>query len=148
MGMFRDTVSASPSTSGTSRSGGILISFITAITVFAVGQAIVSHIRSAATAEVAQGSPEPPPRAQPPAPTPSAPAAAMPAAAALTPTPATETPTPHAHGTQRGRGADATGRNGPGSTNCGRPLPGTDGGGARDPARGSQERTCRGCGRA
>ncbi len=43
MSMMRDTVSAPAS--GTSRFTGILISFITAIVVFAVGQVIVSHIK-------------------------------------------------------------------------------------------------------
>src|SRR5437763_3934922 len=82
MSMMRDTVSASAPASGTSRSSGILISFITAIAVFAVGQVIVSHIKSA-TADVA---PEPLARATAPA-TPPVAAAPAPAPVATNPTP-------------------------------------------------------------
>src|SRR5581483_1354530 len=82
MSMTRD-VSASAPASGTSRSSGILISFITAIAVFAVGQVIVSHIKSA-TAEVA--APEPLARATTPA---APPVAAAPAAVAVAANPTT-----------------------------------------------------------
>src|SRR5947209_19651510 len=92
MSMTRDTVSASAPTSGTTRSSGILISFITAIVVFAVGQVIVSRIKSAATADVA---PEPFARTTTPV-TPPVAAAPEPAPVATNPTtpPANTAPAP------------------------------------------------------
>ena len=100
MSTIRETVSTSRPGAGTSRSGGIVISFVTAITVFAVGQVIVSHVRGSANlAPEAVLSPEPPPAAPavalaaPPAPVP-APAEA-PAPAAV-PSASSQTDPPHA----------------------------------------------------
>jgi hypothetical protein len=109
MSTMRETVS--PPSPGTSRFTGILISFITAIAVFAVGQGIVSRVRGSSTAGTDAIPAEPVP-ARPgltlvPAPTTPAPAAAppaVPAPQAAAPSPAepksipagTEAPSPHA----------------------------------------------------
>jgi hypothetical protein len=81
MSTIRETASTSSPGAGTSRSGGIVISFVTAITVFAVGQVIVSHVRGSANlAPEAVVSPDPPPPPAPPAAPAAAPAAAVVAA--------------------------------------------------------------------
>jgi hypothetical protein len=94
MGDGRDTVIIPTAQTGAKRSGGIIITFITAVAVFAGGRAVVARLSQPPTSGAGAAAALTAEAATPPSPT--SPAAMAPAPSGASPTPTPPTPPPSA----------------------------------------------------